>query len=144
VHASLQTLVDREDIRDLNARFSHAIDNRDGELFASLWTEDGIGQRKNSEPRVQGRAALVEHAKHWPVDGRRLCTEAVLVVDGDQARQTIYCLYYDMSPPCAVSMVGQYEDKLVRTPKGWKFAERIFDPFYIRASELVVKTRDHE
>jgi len=140
----LQRLIDIEAIRDLNARYNHAFDNRQGDLFASFWTEDGFGQRKDSEPKMRGRAAMKASAENWPVDGRHMCTEAVITVEGDTARQIIFCLYLDMAPPCEVSMFGQYHDKLVRTTEGWKFAERIFEPFYIRQSDVVVKMREGE
>jgi hypothetical protein len=142
--AALKRLLDLEAIRDLNARYNHAFDNRQGELFASFWTEDCFGQRKNSEPKMKGRAAMAASAENWPVDGRHISTEAVIQLDGDSATQTIYCLFLDMAPPCEVSMFGIYEDKLVRTSEGWKFSERIFEPLYLRPSDVKIKMRESE
>ncbi|MDO9486947.1 MAG: nuclear transport factor 2 family protein, partial [Sphingomonadaceae bacterium] len=74
-------------------------------------------------------------ARDFPVDGRHLTTDLIIDVDGDEAVMKNYMLYLDMGPPCEVSMFGVYFDKLVRTPSGWKFKERIFEPHTIRASE---------
>lgn len=133
--AKLQRLIDHEDIRQLVAKYNFAFDTRDEQGYIDCWTEDGFVERRNSKPSCRGHAQLAALARDFPVDGRHLTTDLIIDVDGDEAVMKNYMLYLDMGPPCEVSMFGVYFDKLVRTPSGWKFKERIFEPHTIRASE---------
>jgi SnoaL-like domain len=136
IEDELKRLTDLEAIRHLNAVYNVAMDSRDRAGFARCWTADAVGGRYGTDLRQEGRDAIVDFAISFPVEGRHICTDAIVEVDGDTARQRIYCLYVDMGPPFDVSMFGMYHDKLVRTPEGWKFQERMFQPFFLRASEV--------
>ncbi|MEA3012555.1 MAG: hypothetical protein QOD42_1100 [Sphingomonadales bacterium] len=134
--AKLQRLIDLEDIRQLVARYNFAFDERDDEAYIECWVEDGFVERRNSKPSCRGHAQLAALARDFPVNGRHVSTDLVIDLDGDEASMRHYLLYLDMGPPCEVSMFGVWNDKVVRTPTGWKFKERIFDPLTIRESEV--------
>jgi hypothetical protein len=135
----MQRLVDLEEIRQLNARYNHAMDARNRDAYAACLTPDAQGGRYGTDIRQNGREAITEMAVTFPVEGRHMCTDTVVEIDGDEATQKIYCLYLDMGPPFDVSMFGLYHDKLVRTSEGWKFSQRFFQPFYLRPSEVTLK-----
>lgn len=134
--ARLQRLIDLEDIRQLVARYNFAFDERDDAAYLECWVKDGFVERRNSKPSCRGHAQLAALARDFPVNGRHVSTDLVIDLAGDEARMRHYLLYLDMGPPCEVSMFGVWNDKVVRTPTGWKFSERIFDPLTIRQSEV--------
>lgn len=132
----LQYLLDLEDIRRLIARYDFAFDGRDEDSYAECWVEDGFVERRNSKPSCRGHDQLRALVRDFPVNGRRVTTNILIDIDGDEARIRNYLLYLDMGPPCEVSMFGIWNDKVVRTAAGWKFKERIFDPLTIRDYEV--------
>lgn len=134
--AKLQRLVDLEDIRDLVARYNFAFDERDVDAYLACWTEDGFVERRNSKPSCRGHAQLAALVRGFPVEGRHISTDLVIDLEGDIATMRHYLLYLDMRPPGEISMFGVWNDVVVRTPDGWKFKERIFDPLTIRPSEV--------
>ncbi|HTU09580.1 MAG TPA: nuclear transport factor 2 family protein [Allosphingosinicella sp.] len=132
----LQRLLDLEDIRQLVARYNFAFDERDVAAYLECWVEDGFVERRNSKPSCRGHEQLAALVKDFPVDGRHVSTDLVIDLHGDEAEMRHYLLYLDMNGPCEVSMFGVWNDKVVRTPTGWKYKERIFDPLTIRESEV--------
>ena len=146
----LQRLEDLEAIRQLVAKYNFAFDTRDLPAYLECWIEDGYVERRNSKPACRGHAQLAALARDFPVNGRHISTDLSIDLDGDRATMKHYLLYLDMGPPCEVSMFGIWNDVVVRTASGWKFAQRIFDPLTIRASELspdfmaVVERAEHE
>src|SRR3546814_3330437 len=131
----LRRLAEIEDIRKRVAKYNLAFDSRDEDGYVAFWTEDGYVERRNSKPSCRGHVQLAALARDFPVNGRHITTDLVIDVNGDTAEMKNYMLYLDMGPPCEISMFGVYFDKLVRTPEGWKFKERIFEPHVIRESE---------
>lgn len=133
---TLQRLVDLEEIRQLVARYNFAFDGRDVAAYLECWVEDGFVERRNSKPSCRGHAQIGALCRDFPVKGRHLSTDLVINLDGDRATIRHYLLYLDMGPPCDISMMGIWNDTVVRTADGWKFQERIFDPLTIRDSEV--------
>ena len=131
----LQYLLDHEEIRQLAAKYVFAFDTRDEEAYVSCWTEDGFVERRGYQPTWQGHEQLAALVRVFPVEGRHLTTDLLIKVEGDRATMKSYLLYLDMKQPCEVSMVGVYDDILVRTSEGWKFEARSFEYHTIRESE---------
>ena len=117
---------DLEAIRQLLARYCFSIDARDADAWAALFTEDGIFHYALGEPLV-GRTALREFMAMVPGDRHHLTRNEIIELDGDRARVRAYALVTKETPP-VLSAVGDYEDELVRTPEGWRFAKRVYSP----------------
>ena len=115
---------DYEEIRALLARYCFAIDSRDGVAWAALFTEDGVFDFKMGEP-VRGHEALRGFIASVPSDRCHLTANEIIEINGDRATVRAYALVTKESPP-VISTVGAYEDQLVRTPEGWRFARRTF------------------
>jgi uncharacterized protein (TIGR02246 family) len=117
---------DVEEIRRLLAEYCFAIDNRDAEYWASLFTDDGVFDSNTLESLV-GHKALRDFVNSVVPDGRHhFSTNEIIVVDGDVATVRAYAMVTMDSPP-VLSSVGTYEDDLVRTASGWRFRRRYFD-----------------
>ena len=129
---SLQEISDRLEIQDLFARYCFAIDERDWDALDRVFTPDA--QIDYSE--TGGAAGTFAQIKAWlPVALDRfpmfqhMVATTKLDLDGDTARaRTIL-----FNPMVHRSAVGEeqvffiglwYRDRLVRTPDGWRIAER--------------------
>lgn len=117
---------DHEEIRKLLARYCFAIDSRDAEAWADLFTEDGVFDYKMGEPLV-GREALRHFVSTIPADRHHFTMNEIIEVDADNATVRAYALVTKESPP-VISAVGDYEDTLHRTSGGWRFQRRVYSP----------------
>jgi uncharacterized protein (TIGR02246 family) len=117
---------DLEEIRKLLARYCFAIDARDGDTWADLFTDDGIFHYALGEPLV-GRSALREFMTMVPGDRHHLTMNEIIEIEGDAATVRAYALVTRATPP-VISAVGDYHDSLVRTADGWRFAKRTYSP----------------
>lgn len=113
---------ERDEILQLLYRYNHAIDSGDAEGWADTWTEDGFFGGVGDG--LQGRAQLVQFASG--VGGlRHMVLNPLIDVDGDTARVRAYVVVLAAGQ---VVTVGTYDDTVVRTPGGWRFAKRMFSP----------------
>ncbi len=129
---SLQEISDRLEIEDLLARYSHAIDDRDWDLLDEVFTADALidysetGGEKGSVAQI--KAWLPVAMERFPRYQHMVATKR-LELEGDSARcRTI--LFNPMVHRAEdgseqVFFIGLwYRDRLVRTEKGWRIAER--------------------
>jgi ketosteroid isomerase-like protein len=133
----LQVLEDKEEIRQLLARYMHYLDHRDMVRYSELFTEDGIVLA--DQGKWEGRAAMQKMfapkpatadkpASNPPAPMIHMVTDIVIHVNGDTART--WGKYYAFFPAKAkgerptVSGIGGYNDWLVRVNGEWKFKKR--------------------
>jgi hypothetical protein len=116
------TSEDREDILQLLYAYNHAIDGGDAEGWAAMFVEDGALEAAG---RVfSGRHELTGFARG--VHGmRHVVANPVVELSGDSARVDAYVIVYRGLTP---TVIGTYEDSLVRKPEGWRFTRRVFRP----------------
>jgi len=117
---------DLEEIRKLLARYCFAVDERDADGWADLFTEDGVFNGILGEPLV-GREALRQITSRVPEGVHHLTMNEVIEVQGDSATARAYVLVTTGSPPI-IAGGGTYKDTLSRTADGWRFSHRIFRP----------------
>ena len=126
-------IADRLQIRDLMTRYAMAVDRRDWDLYRSVFRSDAVidysdsgGPRTALEPTVAWLAevlAVFAGLQHN-------MTNHVAEIDGDVARACTYYVAYHTLPDGAgaetVLVVGGfYQDRLARTPDGWRITERV-------------------
>jgi 3-phenylpropionate/cinnamic acid dioxygenase small subunit len=130
---SLQELSDRIEIQDLLTRYTRAIDSQDFELLDTCFTPDAFVDYTSSggiegpypEVRTWLAKALAPFSAMMHFVGN-----TTLELDGDEARSRTYVIN-PMALPGengsrhAFTVCAHYVDKLVRTPDGWRIAERI-------------------
>ena len=113
---------DRDEILQLLYRYNHAIDGGDAHGWAGTFTADGVfdvaGQVRSGRDELVAFAAGVHGYRHTVVN-------PVVDVAGDAATVRAYWVVYQGT---AVAAVGTYEDEVVRTPGGWRFAKRVSTP----------------
>jgi uncharacterized protein (TIGR02246 family) len=117
-------LEDRLAIEETLARYVHAIDEGDGNTWASLFTPDG--SLKASGKVVGGRPALRTMVrKLYERNGDRLrhsITNVVIdEIKGDRARLRAYGLVTLWTEPPSLSTFAVYTIDMVRSDDEWKF-----------------------
>jgi uncharacterized protein (TIGR02246 family) len=122
---------DRTEITELLARYAVALDRRQFEAVGELFTEDG--QATYSGNRLDpGRAAIVAYLQplaEVPMT-QHMIGIPTITLDGATATATSYAIVTFVRHPepgeghHAVHRGLSYDDRLVRTADGWKFAER--------------------
>lgn len=129
----LSLLADRLAIDDLLTRYATAIDSKQFDLLDTVFTPDATidytsaGGIRGSYPDV--RTWLSDTLALFPMT-QHLVTNRAVTIDGDTAAARSY-FYNPMAMPSPDGTIshffvgGYYNDRLVRTPGGWRIAERI-------------------
>jgi hypothetical protein len=120
------TVEDQLDIQQLYARYNHAIDAGQADQWAGCFTADGVfssgasGEYTGTDALAAFAKGLAERlkARHWT-------NNLVLEAAGDGAKGSCYLMLYRLGgESLAIMISGIYDDDLVRTGSGWKFARR--------------------
>jgi hypothetical protein len=123
---------DYVDIQNLYARYNLTSDAGDPEGYAACFTDDGVLQIDPLGVKVQGRASFVtfkqkdaagrgsRYRRHW---NGSLHLEKI---DADTVRGRCYFHGYNGKPGelPVFADAGVYDDRIVRTGGGWRFARR--------------------
>ena len=130
----LQTLLDKEAIRELALLYSRAIDRKDFALLRDLYTEDATDTHGDS---YDGDAAgfcdyLAEALPHVTYSGHHVCNHLISVA-GDVAHGEVYalalhCMPDGQDPGQRVEdlLAVRYLDQYRRCADGkWRFARRL-------------------
>lgn len=135
----LQELSDRVEIQDLLARYTHAIDTRDWNALDRVFTPDA----HIDYSAFGGAAGGLDEIKRFLAESmpmfesfQHLVGSSVVDIDGDTATARTIChnpmvLKGGQDPHLLICGLW-YRDKLVRTPAGWRIAERIEERSYMK------------
>ncbi|MCV7408176.1 hypothetical protein AWC05_08320 [Mycobacterium florentinum] len=120
---------DRIAIRDLTARYSRAVDDRDIDAFADTFVPEGTMELVGL-PVLSGRQELMAAAEGLGYGTVHMTLDAIVDVSGDRATQVATLLLAkrqkDKSTWDLVTS-GRYTDAFARTPSGWRFVHRRVD-----------------
>jgi hypothetical protein len=123
-------LLDRQELAELCVQYTTALDTKDWALLRSCFVADPVfvhpgGQLVGfDEILARTSAALTPLTRTQHVLGN-----IVASVDGDTAQASCYfhAQHVRIGVPDGELYViaGRYDDRLVRTPSGWRIAERV-------------------
>ena len=121
------TADDYAEIQQLYVQYARAIDSGDAMGWAHTFTHDGVfGSSTGHDELVAFAKGFHEnmqgHARHW--------NDAIQITATDEgADGSCYLILYNTgTAPPTVVVTGIYNDKLVRTPDGWRFKMRAVTP----------------
>ncbi len=136
---TLREISDRLQINDLLIRYTTALDSKDWKLLDTCFTSDAhldytsAGGVKGAYPEVREwlQKALAPFATYV-----HYVTNSTVTFSGDEARARTAVLNPMGFPKKDGSLhmftVGAYyNDRLVRTPEGWRIAERIEESAFL-------------
>jgi ketosteroid isomerase-like protein len=122
-------------LRALVDRYASAVDARDADAFAALFTPDAalaVYEEDGGEAVVEyrGTAALrevMDLLRHFSTTFH-LMANHLCAVDGDAASGEVYCMAHHLiaseDGETDLVMYIRYRDAYERTPAGWRFARR--------------------
>jgi 3-phenylpropionate/cinnamic acid dioxygenase small subunit len=123
------TIEDREEIRELYARYAHTVDNGQLNEWIDCFSDDGVFDSPRFGKHT-GREGLRRFAAIYKesLGGARpfhQITNVIFHIEGDQASGCCYLTYYHCKDgKAALSAAGRYTDKLRKVGGGWRFESR--------------------
>ena len=126
-----QEILDRQAIVEVIDRYGLSLDAKDYARFQTCFTRDAKVTYEGLDQPLDGpeaTAAFCERALASFIATQHLLGNYDITIDGDRASAQTYLHATHVAPPesgGAILIVGgTYVDELVRTPEGWKIAER--------------------
>jgi SnoaL-like domain len=126
--ATTLTPIDYVEIRQLAARYGHAVDQGadSGYAYADLFAADGtFGQTRGRDEL----AKLAKQTARGPQTAWHFIVNHVIEATEDGAKGQQYLVHLRYGEPGQPNIVwggGHYEDTYVKTPNGWRFKTRRF------------------
>ena len=123
------TLEDREELRELYARYCHSIDSGRYDEWVDCFTEDGVFESPRFG-RCAGREGLLQFCKQHreSLGGAHvlhIVANLSFDIQGDTGTGTCHLVYnHCKDGRIQQSAVGHYTDLLKKTAKGWRFKSR--------------------
>jgi ketosteroid isomerase-like protein len=124
---------DKEEIRELMARYNLASDYPDLEAWLDCWADDGV-LAFSGRPKVEGKEALRAYGVHRPGGHLHLSLNQIIDIDDDLAHATSYVAVLGGESDPAVRLAGRYEDELRRINGCWRFVLRALDLRLVRST----------
>lgn len=129
-----QKLHDEIAIRSLTAAYSDAVNRGSADDMTATYTEDGVLSAFGA-PDVVGHAALKATFDKVVADHRwvfQMTHSGLVELDGDSA----WCRWWISEHALhqtgsGTDFKGMYQDRVVRTGSGWRFARRLLQGVYI-------------
>ena len=121
-------LEDKDEIRELMARYCMLFDSGAFEEWLTLFTDDGAFDVRGMG-RFAGHDQLRSFLRNVPLtDGqplmRHYVMNEIIEVEGDHASARSYVLVARGGSRLELSVAGRYEDLLRRVDRRWRFAQR--------------------
>ncbi|MFI7111683.1 nuclear transport factor 2 family protein [Nonomuraea sp. NPDC050227] len=141
----LQELADRTAIVDTVIAYATALDARDWETLGALFTDDACWEYSGSGERLRGPEAIIARisASVERFDAtHHLNGNHVATVHGDEAEHTCYyqAQHVRLGLPDGEKFLagGRYDDRLRRTPDGWRFTHRRITSVWSEGNPAVI------
>jgi hypothetical protein len=123
------TWEDREQIRELYARYAYTIDYGPYDEWVRCFTDDGVFESPRFG-RHAGQAALrrftaIYQDSNGSAQVRHMMTNVTFQIDGHRATGGCYLTYYHCkSGKATLEALGRYEDELRKVNGAWLFQRR--------------------
>jgi 3-phenylpropionate/cinnamic acid dioxygenase small subunit len=123
------TLEDREQIRELYARYAFTIDYGPHEEWVRCFTPDGVfdsprlGRHEGHDGLTKFTATYA--ASHGDAQVRHMMTNVTFRIEGDMAKGGCYLTYYHCkNGKATLQAIGRYQDELRKIDGEWLFQYR--------------------
>ena len=126
---ALQEILDRQEIIDLTIAYGWLLDHGPREHLDTIFTEDAVCDYMSVV--VEGLPAIIEKVTNalGPLDAsQHIVSNQQVTIDGDTA--TCRCYLHAQHTLRGTEggdnfvIAGRYDDKLIRTPDGWRITFR--------------------
>ena len=138
--SDLQAIADRVEIEALRGEFTDAVMMRDYDRLASLFTHDGavriphIGAEAVSREEIRAGIERLQALLDYFVQTTH---PGAIRLDGDTASGRAHiCELGRFRDGRSELNYAVYHDRYQRTPRGWKFTERVYEVRYLDTTPL--------
>ncbi len=126
---TVSILADEREIGRLVLNYARGADTRDGDLFASVFVEDGVLELDGRETAGRHRLGKIPGLLNAYAKTYHMVHNTYITVDGDTATGEIYSASHHLRPIEHTAMSDRvmyitYRDSYVRTAEGWRIARR--------------------
>jgi hypothetical protein len=142
---NLAHIIDRIEIEELLVRYSRAIDFKDFDTLESLFTSDATFDGGSlgcpiGAPQIR---AMIEGTLTGLDATQHLIGKSLIELNGDEAEVHTYLISQHIreSTPGLIkhyALGGEYADRVVRTPEGWRIAYRRLDRMWKEGDRAVI------
>lgn len=118
------------EIKELNARYNFAVDERDNAAWAGCFTRDGVfhalleGHTPTGTQQLSDFVDIVNDAFGAM---HHLTTNEIIEITGDTATQKCYLLFFARKDGHLDGSICVYDDALTREDGAWKYSSRKVD-----------------
>ncbi len=134
--SSKATVADRLAVRDLLDRYADGVNQRDAEIWGSVWAEKSEWNLPvvPGYEAVKGKGNIVEawlaSMKLYPFV-HMMCSVGYMAFDGKRCRMRSYTSEVaQMANGEVIRPRGQYDDVLIKKKGAWLFKRRSFTPLH--------------
>jgi ketosteroid isomerase-like protein len=131
----IEKMVIERECERLVTLYCHYVDHGEAAKIADLFTEDGTWKSPEitMAGRDQIRAGFQGRQDRKERMSRHVCNNLLVhIVNENEATGTVYITLYrhdgkegrSFSPLNGPEMVGEYQDRYLKTKEGWRFASR--------------------
>jgi hypothetical protein len=145
VPLDLQQISDRIEIEELLVRYSRALDQREFDTLETLFTPDATfdGGSLGCPTGAAEIRAMIEGTLSGLDATQHLVGKSLIDLQGDEAEVRTYLISQHIreSAPGPVKhyfLGGEYADRVVRTPDGWRIAYRRLDRMWKQGDRAVI------
>jgi uncharacterized protein (TIGR02246 family) len=128
IEQRVQELEDRDEIKELTARYCWHVAHGEGEAVASLFADDGVLDVSDADFKpVRGREALLKFYRasvREPEVAIPFIQNHIIEVTGDEAHGTCAIEARFSRNGESITAAGYYQDKYRRERGRWRFVER--------------------
>jgi hypothetical protein len=126
---ALERLVAVNEISDLIGRYCMLFDDEDWAGLNDLWTDDAAFAV--DDQAFEGREVLMDFLSHCLPPGyttKHMISRPLVELDDDGTTATARTDVVWIAANFENTIVGRYNDQLVKTDSGWKFRRRVETP----------------
>jgi ketosteroid isomerase-like protein len=138
--SDFQAVADRVEIEALRGEFTDAVNMREYDRVASLFTPDGVWRMPNIPVEIAGQEQIRAWGRRVPELADYLVQNThpgVIRLDGDTASGRAYMHELGHARDGRSELnYAIYHDRYQRTADGWKFTERVYETRYHDTSPL--------
>ena len=147
---TVQRLADLHAIEAVYHRYCDIIDGKDFDRLTEVFTEDCLGDYRNTNGKIQeGVAPLIAHLHRGMGPGadcgathHNVCNIRIDLDGGTAAgRAHFYAVHHGVNHFDGALYIcwGEYTDRWIRTPAGWRVRHRVYRNFLTEGPVAIVR-----
>lgn len=130
IEQRLQVLEDKDEIRELTARYCYAVVAKDGRALLDMFTADGEFHMGQNSWRGQPELSKLYVDQVGNIGPKPFIQNHVIQVDGDRATGNCAVEIRVVEKGESVTACGHYDDHYQRVNGRWKFVKRVFHLYH--------------